>query len=431
VTTLLALNRRTFASLRKHRNYRLFFSGQIVSLSGTWMQNVALAWFVVELTRSPLAVGVLAFCRFLPFTLFGLFSGVVADRLDNRRLMIATQVSSMLVSVALAALAFSGAAQLWQVYVLAALGGTALVFDAPARHALTFQMVGREELPNAVALNAGIFNASRIVGPAIGGVVIAAAGVAWCFAVNAVSFLAVLAALLLMRASELHRLDRGERPTIFRGIREGLVYVRRSRVVWLILVMTTVLSTVGFNFHVLVPVLAAETLQAGPEVFGILSASFGVGALAGALLTAGLGRASWKALLAGSAGFGVAVLALAPIRSVLPAALLLLCAGVAFTFWSSNAQSILQLTAPDRLRGRVLSIYLFAFAGLAPVGGLFAGWVAELGGTRAAFAVAGLAGVGMAALGWFRSPYAIWRRVPEPTDAPLAPEPQAATQRPT
>jgi MFS family permease len=429
VTALLALNRRTFASLRKHRNYRLFFSGQIVSLSGTWMQNVALAWFVVELTRSPLAVGVLAFCRFVPFTVFGLFSGVIADRLDNRRLMISTQVSSMLVSIALAGLAFSGAAQLWHVYVLAALGGTALVFDAPARHALAFQMVGREELSNAVALNAGIFNASRIVGPAIGGVVIAAAGVAWCFAVNAVSFLAVLTALAVMRVSELYPLDRRERPTIFRGIGEGLVYVRRSRVVWLILVMTTILSTVGFNFHVLVPVLAAETLQAGPEVFGILSASFGVGALAGALLTAGLGRASWKALLLGSLGFGVAVLALAPMRAVAPAALLLLGAGIAFTLWSSNAQSILQLTSPDHLRGRVLSIYLFAFAGLAPVGGLFAGWVAELGGTTAAFAIAGAAGVAMAALGWLRSPYAIWLRTAEPRDAHLAQDPQAATHR--
>jgi MFS family permease len=431
VTTLLALNRRTFASLRKHRNYRLFFSGQIVSLSGTWMQNIALAWFVVELTRSPLAVGILAFCRFVPFTIFGLFSGVVADRVDNRRLMIATQVSSMVVSIALAVLAFSGAAQLWQVYVLAALGGTALVFDAPARHALTFQMVGREELPNAVALNASIFNASRIVGPAIAGVIIAAVGVAWCFAINAVSFLAVLTALLVMRVAELYPLDRKERPTIFRGIRDGLVYVRRSRVVWLILVMTTVLSTVGFNFHVLVPVLAAETLQAGPEVFGILSASFGVGALAGALLTAGFGRASWKALLLGSFGFGVAVLALAPMRAVLPAALLLLGAGVAFTLWSSNAQSILQLTSPDHLRGRVLSIYLFAFAGLAPVGGLFAGWVAELGGTTAAFTVAGAAGILMGGLGWLRSPYAIWRRAASPPDAHLAQDPQAATHRPT
>jgi len=201
--------------------------------------------------------------------------------------------------------------------------------------------------------------------------------------------------------------------------------------VWLILVMTTVLSTMGFNFHVLVPVLAADTLRAGPEIFGILSAAFGAGALAGALVAAGLGRASWKALLTGSLGFGVTVLALAPMRSVLPAALLLLGAGVAFTLWSSNAQSILQLTAPDHLRGRVLSIYLFAFAGLAPVGGLFAGWVAEAFGTSAAFAVAGASGVLMAGLGWLRSPYPIWRRSAEPDEAELARDPQAITHRPT
>ena len=192
---LLALNARTFASLRKHRNYRLFFMGQIVSLAGTWMQNIALAWFVHELTHSPIALGILAFCRFVPFTVFGLFAGVLADRFDNRRLVMATQVASMLVSVALAALAFSGSAEVWQAYALAALGGTAMVFDAPGRHALTFQMVGREELPNAVALNASLFNGSRVIGPAIAGAVIGAWSVGVCFAINAVSFLAVLLAL--------------------------------------------------------------------------------------------------------------------------------------------------------------------------------------------------------------------------------------------
>ena len=171
---LLALNARTFASLHRHRNYRLFFTGQVISVSGTWMQNIALAWLVVELTHSPLAVGALAFCRFVPFTVFGLFAGVVADRIDNRRLVIGTQTASMVVSAALPVLVLSGSATLWLVYVLAVARGTALVFDAPGRHALTFQMVGRDELPNAVALNASLFNASRVVGPAVAGVVIAA-----------------------------------------------------------------------------------------------------------------------------------------------------------------------------------------------------------------------------------------------------------------
>jgi MFS family permease len=397
---LLALNRRTFASLRKHRNYRLFFGGQVVSVTGTWMQNIALAWFVIELTRSPVAVGVLAFCRFLPFTVFGLVSGVVADRIDNRRLVLTTQTASMLVSIALAGLALSGAAALWHVYALAALGGTAMVFDAPGRHALTFQLVGREELPNAVALNASLFNASRVIGPSIAGIVIAAVGVAACFAVNAVSFLAVLLSLALMRREELVELDRGERPTMLRGIREGLAYARRSGRVKLVLAMTAIVSTVGFNFHVLVPVLASETLRAGPKEFGLLSAAFGLGALAGALVSASLARASWKALIVGTAGFSVALLALSTQRSVLTCALLLLATGVCFTVWTSNSQSILQLSAPDHLRGRVLSLYLFAFAGLAPVGGLLAGWLAEVGGTDLAFAVAGLAGLAMTALAW-------------------------------
>jgi MFS family permease len=396
---ILAQGRRTFRSLRLHRNYRLFFTGQLVSVVGTWMQNTALAWFVVELTRSPIAVGALAFCRFVPFTVFGLFAGVVADRIDNRRLVIGTQLASMLVSIALAALAFSGVAEVWHAYVLAALGGTALVFDAPGRHALTFQMVGREELPNAVALNASLFNASRVVGPAAAGVIIAAVGVAACFALNALSFLAVLASLLLMRPRELHPVERDERPPrVLTGIREGLAYAWHTPAVRLVVLITLVVSTLGFNFHVLVPVLASDTLHAGPEGFGLLSASFGAGALLGALAAASLARASWKALVAGTTGFSVALLALAQQTTVPAAAALLFVTGLCFTVWTSNSQSILQLTVPDRLRGRVLSIYLFVFAGFAPVGGLLAGWMADRGGTELAFSVAGVAGLAVSAL---------------------------------
>lgn len=392
---ILKLHERTFVSLRKHRNYRLYFSGQVVSLVGTWMQNTALAWFVVELTHSPVAVGLLAFCRFLPFTLFGLFSGVLADRFDNRRLVIATQTAAMLVSIALATLAFSGGARAWEIYLLAALGGTALVLDAPSRHALTFRMVGREELPNAVALNASLFNASRVIGPAVAGVLIAVVGVATCFALNAVSFLAVLAGLLLMRDDELVHVG-GEPPaTVFGGIREGLRYAWGEPRVRLVLAITVVVSTVGFNFHVLVPVLASSTLHAGPEVFGILSAAFGAGALVGALITAALSRASLKILVVGIGGFSAALLGLAPLRTVALVALLLFVTGICFTLWSSNSQAMLQMAAPDHLRGRVLSLYLFAFGGLAPLGGLLAGWLSDVGGTELAFGVAGVSGLAM------------------------------------
>jgi len=412
---LLALNARTFASLKQHRNYRLFFTGQVISVSGTWMQNVALAWLVVELTDSALAVGILAFCRFIPFTVFGLFAGVVADRIDNRKLVISTQAVSMTFSALFAVFVLSGLETLWVIYLLAILSSTAMVFDAPGRHALTFQMVGREELSNAVALNASLFNASRVVGPAVAGVVIAAFGVGVCFAINTVTFLAVLIGLLMMRKDELVPLQRsGEPPTMMRGIREGFSWVLAHPQMRLVLAIVTVVSTVGFNFHVILPLLASDTLNAGPEVFGILSACFGGGALIGALLSAAFGRASWKVLMLGTGGFSVSLLALAPLEAVWACAVLLFITGVCFTLWTSNANTILQLGAPDHLRGRVVSLYLWAFAGLAPIGGLLAGWLCEVGGTQLSFAVAGLTGLGMTALAFrrvvsFRRPVAVLR----------------------
>jgi MFS family permease len=421
---LLALNSRTFSSLRKHRNYRLYFTGQIISVSGTWMQDTALPWLVLLLTHSPVAVGLLVFARYAPFMLFGLFSGVLADRLDNRRFVILTQSGSMLVAAGLAVLAFSGVHQVWPFYVLAFLGGSALVFDAPNRHALTFQLVGRDELSNAVALNSSLFNAARVVGPAVGGVLIAVVGVGWCFAVNAGSFLAVLAGLLLMRPAELFPLDRGEtRPKTLAAIREGFDYMWRSPQVKLVLAITMVVSATGFNFRVLLPVLASKTLHSGAEVFGALFACFGAGALLGALGSAALGRASWKALILGSAGFSGAMLLLAPVRSVAVAAVRLFLIGFCFSTWTANSQSILQLTAPDRLRGRVLSLYLFAFAGLSPVGGLLAGWLADVGGTKLAFAVAGLAGLTVTALAVGRLHGDRARSAPHPVGVPAQPEP--------
>jgi MFS family permease len=396
---LLALHARTFVSLRKHRNYRLFFTGQVISLSGSWMQNIALAWLVVELTHSPVALGILALCRFGPFTVFGLFAGALADRFDNRRLMMATQAAAMAVSIALAVLTLTDSATIWAAYVLAFLGGTTFVFDSPGRHALTFQLVGREELPNAVALNASLFNASRTVGPAIAGLVIAAAGVGVCFAINAFTFLAVLTALALIRKEELYPVEReATPPPLLKSIRDGIGYVRRSPRVRMLIGAVAVISLISLNFNVLLPVLASETLEVGPEGFGLLSAAFGLGALGGALLSAALSRASWKAVVVGMVGFGVAQLALAPQETLAVACVLLFAAGVSFTLWMANTQSILQLTTPDHLRGRVLSLWLFAFAGSAPLGGLVAGWLTEVGGTALTFSVGGIASLLVAAV---------------------------------
>jgi MFS family permease len=386
----IALRARTFRSLRRHRNYRIFFTGQLISLAGSWMQNVALAWLVIELSGSPLAIGALMFCRFVPFTIFGLVTGGLVDRLDIRRLVIATQASAMVVSVLLATVTLTGTASLPLVYVLASLGGVALAFDAPGRQALTYQMVGPRELPNAVALNAGLFNASRVVGPAIAGVVIALAGTGLCFVLNAVSFLAVLTALVSLREDELHPVARDGTARLVRGTREAFAYAAHDPQLRLLLGAVAVVSTVGFNFHVLVPLLASDTLRVGPEGFGLLSAAFGLGALMGALATASVRGASWELFASGGAGFGVLSLALAPLDNAVAAGALLLAIGVCFSLFTANANALVQLAAPDHLRGRLIGLYLFAFVGLAPAGGLLAGWLADVGGTDLAFAVSGV-----------------------------------------
>ncbi len=398
-TIAFALRARTFRSLRRHRNYRIFFTGQVVSLAGTWMQNVALAWLVIELSGSPLAIGALAFWRFVPFTVFGLVAGVVADRIESRKLVMATQAAAMAISIALAIVTLTGTATLPLVYVLAALGGIALAFDAPGRQSLTFQMVGPRELPNAVALNSGLFNGSRIIGPAIAGLVIAAVGTGLCFVINAVSFLAVLAALAIVREEELRPVERDPSTRVIDGIRRGFAYAWGDPQLRLILTVVTVVSTVGFNFHVLVPLLAADTLHVGPEGFGLLSASFGLGALGGALAAATFREASWRLFAVGTASFGVLALLLAPVQNAYLAGVLLVGVGISFTLFTANANALVQLAAPDYLRGRLIGLYLFAFLGLAPVGGLFAGWLAAIGGTSLAFAVAGvtsLATIGVA-----------------------------------
>jgi MFS family permease len=389
------VSRRTFASLRRHHNYRLFFAGQLTSVAGTWMQNIALAWLVLQLTPHSrgLAVGILAACRFGPFTVLGLFAGVVTDRLDNRRTVIVTQSVQMVFSALLAAITLLGHVTLWQVYAIAALSGIAVVFDSPSRQNLTFQLVGKDELPNAVALNSSLFNTARIFGPAIAGVLIAAVGAGWCFAVNAVSFLAVLVALLAMRVGELYPLADRRRPTLLRGTREGLSYARHTRTVAVILAMMVVFSSICFNFNILLPLLAKTTLDAGPKTFGIISAAFGAGALAGALSAASVANARWRTMLLGALGFGICELLIAPAQSILVTSALLFVCGVFFTSYTANSNAALQLATPDYIRGRVLGLYYYAWNGLAPLGALVVGWLCDRGGTELAFGVGGLCAI--------------------------------------
>jgi MFS family permease len=399
---LLRLNSRTFNSVRTSRNYRLFFFGQSISLPGTWLQRAAQAWLILTLTHSGFAVGVLALAQFLPFTLFSLIVGVFVDSFDPRRIVLATQTAFMVLASALAAVTLAGVVRPWQVYVIAFLGGLVQVLDSPARQQLTYRMVGRDTLQNAVALNSSVFNASRIYGPGLAGVLIFAFGVGVCFAINAVSFLAVLGGLLLMRPSEFFPVEPSRRPRLMRGTREGFVYVLHSRDVLAVLVLVLVIATFAVNNNVLLPVLARETLHSHSITYGVLVASFGVGALIGGLASAAQGYARRSAMMTGALVFGAANLLLAFEHSIWLSCLLLVVGGIGFTTWSSNSNSIVQLAAPDHLRGRVIGLYFFAFAGTGSVGGLFAGLLVHVGGTGLAFLVAGVATIaGTLAVGRF------------------------------
>jgi MFS family permease len=389
---ILRFNSRTFSSLHS-RNYRLFFTGQVISQTGSWMQRIALGWYVLQLTNSAFDVGVMAFAQFLPFTLFGLFAGVITDRLDARRLVIGTQAAQVVTGAALAWIVLAGVAQPWMLYLIAFLNGLVLVLDVPSRQQLTYRMVGPATLPNAIALNSSLFNASRIFGPSLAGVVLGLAGAGACFLINAISFFAVLLGLFAMRTREFHDLKEFERPTIFRGTREGLAYVWRQPKMVAVLGLTFVLSTFAFNFNVTLPVLAYTTLHTHEWVYAVLSAVFGAGALVGALVAASLGRASSKVMLAGAAFFTGAEVVLAPLHNAYLAGLLLFFVGVGFTAWSANSNASMQLAAPDHLRGRIIGFYFWAFNGTGPFAGLLAGWLCAKGGTQLAFLVGGIAGL--------------------------------------
>ncbi len=412
--------KRTFHSLR-YRNYRLFFGGQIVSQTGSWMQRIALGWYILQLTHSPFDVGVMAFAQFMPYMAFGLFAGVLTDRLDARRTVLATQAAQLVSATALAVIALGGIAQPWMLYLIAFLNGTVLVLDVPSRQQLTYRMVGRDDLPNAIALNSTLFNASRIFGPAVAGVVLVA-GAGVCFLVNATSYLAVLVGLLAMRVSEFFPLEEFERPSILAGTREGLAWVRRQRRMVVLLALTFVLSTFCFNFNVTLPVLAKVTLNGHSYVYGLLSAVFGAGALVGALAAASLGRASTKVLLAGGVIFTGGELLLAPLQSAVLAGIVLFFIGAGFTAWSANTNASMQLAAPDHLRGRVIGLYFYAFNGTGAIAGIMTGWLCDVGGTELAFVFSGIVGLvatvaAALALGWSPRRPVARRRASEPQHA--------------
>ncbi len=398
---------RAFLALR-HRNYRLFWFGQLISLTGTWMQSTGQAWLVLELTHSAWWLGIVGALQFLPVMLLSLFGGVLADRVPKRRVLLFTQSFAMFQAAILWALIATGAIQLWHVLVLAALLGLTNSVDMPTRQAFVAEMVGREDLPNAIALNSSLFNMARIVGPGIGGLIIAAYGVMPLFFLNAISFIPVIAGLAMIDLRKLYgqvkreTAEKGvQRQSTMQSLREGLAYVRHTPSILLIITVIGTISLFGINFNVVLPLFATEVLKVGAAGFGFISSAFGIGSLLSALWLAwGNNKPSVRYLLISALAFCIleAIFAISHVYAL--SLLLIASVGFAQIAFSATANTTLQTVAPDRLRGRVMSVYMLVFAGSVPLGNLFTGGLAHLLGAPIALLIG--AGISLAAaiVGW-------------------------------
>jgi MFS family permease len=383
--------RRIFRSLSV-RNYRLFASGQVVSLTGSWMQRVGQDWLVLRLSHnSGTAIGITTGLQFLPLLLFGLYGGVIADRYPKRLLLIGTQAAMAVQAIAIAALDLSHMATIGDVYVLAFLLGMATAIDNPTRQAFVTEMVGPEHVVNAIGLNSATFNTARIVGPALAGLMIDLVGTGWVFVANAASFVAVIGSLLMMRDSELVRMPRVPRAP--GQVREGLRYLRTERDLLVPIVLVGVIGTLGFNFQITLALMDKVVLHRGAGAFGILSSSIAVGSLAGALIGARRVRPTRRRGVGSAAGFGVAACVAALMPNYLTLVLLLLPTGFGAIMFSTAANSTVQLGSDPAMRGRVMGLYMLVFAGGTPIGAPLVGWIAQAFGPRASIMLGGVSAI--------------------------------------
>jgi len=395
----------TFASLR-YPNFRRWFIGQALSLMGTWMQSVAQGWLVYQLTGSQLALGTISFIGSIPTLFLMLPAGTIIDRTSKRRLVILTQTVMMICAFIQAAFAWTGILQVWHIGVLAFIMGVANSFDAPARQALAVDMVDdRRDMQNAIALNSTMFNLARVVGPAVGGLVLAGMGAAWCFALNGLSFVAVLIALIGMRLQ--NDTGKGMRTgRMMSEMTEGLRYVGREPVVRMLLLVVGISSTFGFAYSVLLPAYAADVLRVGEAGLGWMNAAVGIGALTGSLAVATLSRFPRKGVQVafGSLIFPAALLVFSGLRSFPLALAFLVIVGIGFVTQNATSNTMVQTIVPDELRGRVMSTYAFMFFGTTPVSALFAGTVAQATSTRLAIALGAVISLGFAVFVFVRTP---------------------------
>jgi MFS family permease len=372
-----------------HRDFRLFISGQLISLIGTWMQSVAQSWLVLELTNSPFKLGLIGTLQFGPMLGFSFLAGAIADRLPKRRVIIATQTALMLQAFALALLARSGHVQFWHVAVLAVCYGLANTLDMPTRQSFIVEMVGKDDLASAIALNSAMFNGARMIGPAVAGLLVDRFGVAPAFGLNGLSFVAVILALAAMRTEGLPREREGT--TVRQDIAAGVRYAVGTPLVALILSLLLVVSLFVINHNVLVPLLARNVLHEGAHGFGLLMAALGIGAVVGALALAMLGqsRPPLPLVIIAAALASALTLGLAVIRHFPSAVVLLALTGLSQIVFMASCNTTLQMVVPDRLRGRIMGLYAFVFVGVTPIGSFFVGSVAEWLGTPIAYAAGG------------------------------------------
>jgi MFS family permease len=371
--------RLTLLRALRHRNYRIFMAGQLISLIGTWMQTVAESWLVYRLTGSALLLGLAGFANRIPIFLLSPIGGAVADRYSRHRIVIATQVASMILAAALAFLTLTHLVRIWHLMAIAALLGVVNAFDIPGRQSFVVELVAREDLQNAIALNSSMFNGARVVGPAIAGVLVAAVGEGWCFFANAVSYIAVIIGLLLMRVP---RTPAAARPaSAVAHVMEGFRFVSRSRPILALLLLLGLISLMGTPYSVLMPIIADQTFHSGARGLGILMGASGVGALLGALsLASRVGLQGYGRTIAFAAiGFGLSLIAFSTVRSLWLGVAFLLPVGFAMMTQMAASNTLIQSMVPNELRGRVMAVYSMMFMGMAPIGallaGLLAGWL--------------------------------------------------------
>jgi MFS family permease len=389
----------------RHRNYRLFFGGQLISLIGTWMQQVAQAWLVLQLTHDPLWLGLVSVAQFGPVIIFGLFGGVVADHLPKRRTLIVTQSVAMVLAFILFGLTASGVVEVWHVMILAVLLGINNAIDMPTRQSFAVEMVGREDMTNAVGLNSAQFNASRILGPAVAGLLIGAFDISIAFLINGISYIAVIAAYLAMRESELRPIEPMDRPTSVRGVLENLAegarYVRNTPLVLLSVVVVGLVATFGMNFQVLIPPLADNVLHVGASGYGFLMAASGVGSTITALWVAFSRKVGPLPIVMGAIALGLGSILLAVSTSFAVSLLAMFIVGAGGIGMAVTANTTIQMAVPDQLRGRVMSVYTTVFAGSVPAGGLLMGAIASTWGVPLSLMIGALLSLVVGIGAWY------------------------------